>query len=62
MVSPIQILSLDQDGEEGVLVTFSDGTTVGYVIGELLQLRRLVESENERKPRNSNALQQISDR
>lgn len=60
MVSPIHILSLDQEGEEGVIVTFSEGTTGGYVIGELLHLRRLGESENERKPRNVNALQQIN--
>jgi hypothetical protein len=38
-VEPIQILTAERDGEDGLLVTFSDGTTTGYVAEELLELR-----------------------
>jgi len=37
------ILKVDKDGEDGLIVTFSDGTTAGYVIEELLRLRPLRE-------------------
>jgi hypothetical protein len=30
---------VERDGEDGLLVTFSDGTTAGYVTEELLELR-----------------------
>ena len=30
---------MERDGEDGLVVTFSDGTTAGYVIEELLELR-----------------------
>ena len=33
------ILKVEKDGEDGIIVTFSDGTTGGYVIEELLLLR-----------------------
>jgi len=36
---PIHIVSVEQDGEFGILVTFSDGTTAGYIAEELLELR-----------------------
>ena len=39
MVNPIKIVKVEQDGDDGVLVTFSDGTTAGYVVEELLALR-----------------------
>lgn len=39
MAKPIQILTVELDGEDGLLVTFSDGTTAGYVTEELLELR-----------------------
>ena len=39
MAEPIQILTAERDGEDGLLVTFSDGTTAGYVTEELLELR-----------------------
>jgi hypothetical protein len=33
------ILDIEKDSEDGVIVTFSDGTTAGYVVEELLMLR-----------------------
>ena len=39
MLSLIQILNVEQDGDDGVFVTFSDGTAAGYVVEELLELR-----------------------
>jgi hypothetical protein len=39
VAEPIQILTVEHDGEDGLLVTFSDGTTTGYVAEELLELR-----------------------
>jgi len=35
----IQLLAVELDGNDGLLVTFSDGTTGGYVVEELLGLR-----------------------
>ncbi len=35
----IKILTAERDGNEGIIVTFSDGTTGGYVVEELLELR-----------------------
>jgi hypothetical protein len=39
MFEPIQILTAERDGEDGLLVAFSDGTSAGYVAEELLELR-----------------------
>lgn len=39
----IQILAVELDGQDGLVVTFSDGTTGGYVIEELLVLRPIRE-------------------
>ena len=39
MVSKIHILKVEKDGEDGLIVTFSDGTTAGFVVEELLSLR-----------------------
>ena len=35
----MRLLAVELDGDEGLLVTFSDGTIGGYVIEELLALR-----------------------
>jgi len=48
MAEPIQILTAERDGEDGLLVTFSDGTTAGYVAEELLELRPYREPVNSR--------------
>jgi len=39
MVNLITISDVVRDGEDGLIVTFSDGTTGGYVVEELLMLR-----------------------
>jgi hypothetical protein len=39
MAIPIHILAAEQDGGDGVIVRFSDGTAAGYVVEELLKLR-----------------------
>lgn len=39
MIESIEILTVERDGEDGLIVTFSDGTSAGYVIEELLELR-----------------------
>jgi thiamine phosphate synthase YjbQ (UPF0047 family) len=33
------ILKVEKDSHDGLIVTFSDGTTAGYVVEELLGLR-----------------------
>ena len=38
MAEPIRILNVERD-DDGLIVTFSDGTTAGYVTEELLELR-----------------------
>jgi hypothetical protein len=35
----IQVLAVELDGNDGLIVTFSDGTTGAYVAEELLELR-----------------------
>jgi hypothetical protein len=39
----IEIVKVEQDGRDGILVTFSDGTIDGYVVEELLELRPIRE-------------------
>lgn len=39
MHNPLEILAVEQDGRDGVIVRFSDGTAAGYVVEELLNLR-----------------------
>jgi hypothetical protein len=39
MAEPIRIQTAERDGEDGLLMTFSDGTMAGYVAEELLGLR-----------------------
>jgi hypothetical protein len=33
------IIKAEMDGSDGIVVMFSDGTTAGYVVEELLDLR-----------------------
>jgi hypothetical protein len=44
MANSVTILDVEKDGEDGVIVTFSDGTTGGYVAEELLFLRPVREA------------------
>ena len=39
MANGTTITKVEQDGDDGVFVTFSDGIMAGYVVEELLQLR-----------------------
>ena len=39
MAKKIRILTMEHDGDDGLIVTFSDGTTGAYVVEELLRLR-----------------------
>jgi hypothetical protein len=39
MPKQIKILTAERDGDDGLIVTFSDGTTAAYVVEELLELR-----------------------
>jgi hypothetical protein len=41
----INIRKVEKDHEDGILVTFSDGTTAGYIVEELLMLRPLREPD-----------------
>ena len=43
MARDVQILSVKKDGQDGVMITFSDGTIAGYVAEELLELRPIRE-------------------
>ena len=49
MSGEIQIQAVELDGSDGLVVTFSDGTTGGYVVEELLQLRPVRERVKIRK-------------
>ncbi|MGD0347464.1 MAG: hypothetical protein ABSA85_11950 [Terracidiphilus sp.] len=44
MTQDIKILKVEKDGEDGLIVTFSDGTIGGYVVEELLSLRPIREA------------------
>jgi hypothetical protein len=48
----VRILSAEMDGDDGVLVRFSDGTIAGYVAEELLRLRPAREKTEEPEARN----------
>jgi hypothetical protein len=39
MAEEILILTTEPDGDDGLIVSFSDGTTGAYVVEELLALR-----------------------
>ncbi len=43
----VYIVKVEQEGEDGVLVTFSDGTIAGYVAEELIELRPIREKASE---------------
>jgi len=45
MAFAIKILTTEPDGNDGLIVTFSDGTTGAYVAEELLALRPFRERE-----------------
>ena len=47
MSEAIIILDVEKDGEDGVIVTFSDGTQAGFVVEELLLLRPIREAVKE---------------
>lgn len=34
-----EIVKVEQDGKDGIFVTFSDGTAAGYLVEELIELR-----------------------
>jgi hypothetical protein len=50
MSGEIHILKVEQDGEDGLIVTFSDGTSSGYVVEELLEIRPIREPVKETAP------------
>jgi hypothetical protein len=39
MSEKIKIVNVEREAEDGLIVTFSDGTTDAYVVEELLDLR-----------------------
>ncbi len=41
--STTHILKVEKDAPDGLIVTFSDGTTAGFVVEELLNLRPIRE-------------------
>ena len=51
MNGEIQVLSVELDGDDGLIVTFSDGTTGAYVAEELLELRPFRERVKIKKAR-----------
>jgi hypothetical protein len=46
----IRILTTEPDGDDGLIVTFSDRTTGAYVVEELLQLRPIRERVKTKNP------------
>jgi hypothetical protein len=57
MAKNICILKVEKDGEDGLVVTFSDGTIGGYVVEELLLLRPIREAVKEPKGQNLRQVQ-----
>lgn len=49
MAERIWILTTERDGDDGLIVTFSDGTTGAYVVEELLELRPFRERAKTKK-------------
>jgi hypothetical protein len=49
MTYPIRILTTELEGKDGLILTFSDGTTGAYVAEELLELRPYRERTNKKK-------------
>jgi len=62
MAETTRILTAERDGDDGLIATFSDGTTAGYVAEELLLLRpireRVDNQANPRSPQNKLAKRQ----
>ena len=52
MPDSIHILTTERDGDDGLIVTFSDGTTGAYVVEELLELRPFRERVNTKTGKN----------
>jgi hypothetical protein len=52
MAEKIRLLSVEIDGDDGLIAMFSDGTTSGYVVEELLELRPCRERIREAKDQN----------
>jgi hypothetical protein len=52
MKTEIRILAVELDGDDGVVVTFSDGTTGAYVVEELIELRPYRERLKNKKNHN----------
>jgi hypothetical protein len=52
-IEKIKIIKVEQEGDDGVLVTYSDGTIAGYVVEELLALGSMRDkvSRNRQRPR-----------
>jgi hypothetical protein len=50
MSTETHIVKVEKDGEDGVIVTFSDGTLGGYVVEELLDLRPIREEVKKTPP------------
>jgi hypothetical protein len=51
MAGEIRIVEVEKDGEDGLIVTFSDGTVGGCVVEELLELRPVREKAKKKKAR-----------
>jgi hypothetical protein len=49
MTERLCILTAERDGDDGLIVTFSDGTTGAYVAEELLELRPFRERTKTKK-------------
>ncbi len=47
MAEETRIDKVEKDGEDGLIVTFSDGTVGGYVVEELLEIRPIREPVKE---------------
>ncbi len=58
MSNLVRILGVEQDGGDGLIATFSDGTTAGYVVEELLDLRPVRIAA--RKPKDPDPPQRIT--
>lgn len=55
----VHVLAVELDGNDGLIVTFSDGTTGGYVVEELLQLRPIRERVKIKKTQQSKIRAQL---
>jgi hypothetical protein len=53
MTASITIVNVERDGVDGLIVTFSDGTTGAYVVEELLELRPIRQREKIKTGKNN---------